>query len=346
MNTKRYRVAQWATGNVGSRALRAVIEHPQLDLVGVYVYSEAKAGRDAGELAGVSPTGVIATNDIDEILAAKPDCVLYMPSWVNLDDVCRLLESGVNIASTRMEFHRPESMDPEERGRVEEACKRGETSLYSTGSSPGFVTEALPMVLLSLQRRLDRLVIDEFADMSSRDSPEMIFQLMGFGTPAEQYDPIRAEYAGYSFAPSLQVVADAVGLPIDSVETAGEVAVARHRVEVAAGVLEPGTVGAMRTSVNCNHEGKPVLTFRANWYLTTDLEPQWDLRESGWRVMVEGDAPLDISIRFPVSKEEYPKVTPGLTAHRPVNAIPNVVEAEPGIRTTADLPQIIPQLGG
>ena len=89
----------------------------------------------------------------------------------DLDDVCRLLASGANVVTTRGEFHHPAGMDPDERARVEAACAEGGTSIHSTGSSPGFVTEALPIVLTSIQRRLDLLTIDEFADLSQRDSP-------------------------------------------------------------------------------------------------------------------------------------------------------------------------------
>ena len=188
-DTRRYRVVQWATGNIGSHSLRAVIAHPNLDLVGLYVYSEDKAGRDAGELCGVAATGVLATRDIGEILALQPDCVVYMADRMDVDVLCQLLESGVNVVSTRSEFHNPDSLDPETRRRIEAACAQGGSSLHSTGSSPGFITEALPLVLTSLQRRLDHLLIEEFADMSSRNSPELIFDLMGFGRDPDTFDP-------------------------------------------------------------------------------------------------------------------------------------------------------------
>ena len=161
-----HRVAQWATGNIGTRSLRGVIEHPALDLVGVYVYSEAKAGVDAGALCGLAPTGVIATRDVDEIVGLGADCVLYMPRALDVDEVCRLLAAGTNVVTTRGEFHHPPSMDPTTRSRVEEACQQGSASIHSTGSSPGFITEAIPLVLTSIQRRLDALSIEEFADLS------------------------------------------------------------------------------------------------------------------------------------------------------------------------------------
>jgi len=340
-----YRVVQWATGNIGLRSLRAVIEHPDLELVGLYVYSDAKAGNDAGQLCGLAPVGVSATRDVDEILALRPDCVLFMGDRADVDVLCRLLESGANVVSTRSEFHRPASMDPGVRARLEAACATGHSSLFSTGSSPGFITEALPFALLSLQRRLHRLTIDEFADMSSRNSPEMIFDLMGFGRAPEHFDPRGVEaHGGASFAGSLAVVADALSLPLDDVVASGHVAVATKTVDIAAGTVEAGTIAAQRLEVTGMHGGRPLLTFRANWYLTPEVDPAWDLRETGWRVLVEGDTPLDVEIRFPVPAEEWAATSPGLTAHRPVNAVPYVCAAEPGIRTSVELPQIIPTL--
>jgi hypothetical protein len=341
-----YRVVQWATGNIGLRSLRAVIDHPELELVGLYVYSDAKAGRDAGDLCGTGPTGVRATQDVDEIIALRPDCVLYMGDRADIDVLCRLLESGANVVSTRSEFHRPQNLDPDVRERIESACARGGSSLYSTGSSPGFITEALPFALLSLERRLDRLLIEEFADMSSRNSPEMIFDLMGFGRDPDRFDPRGVEaHGGSSFAGSLATVADALSLPLDDVVATALVATARQPVEIAAGRIEAGTIAAQRLEVSGIQGGRPLLTFRANWYLTRDVEPAWDLRETGWHVLVEGDTPLDLDIRFPVPEEEWAATSPGLTAHRPVNAVPYVCAAAPGIRTTPDLPQIIPNLG-
>src|SRR3954462_15445617 len=119
-----YRVAQWCTGNIGTRSLRAVIEHPELELVGVYVHSPEKAGRDAGDLCSVAPTGVAATNAIADVIAARPDCVLYMPQRCDFDEVCRLLESGASIVTTRGEFHHPPSLDPEVRGPHRRGMRR------------------------------------------------------------------------------------------------------------------------------------------------------------------------------------------------------------------------------
>ena len=339
------RVVQWATGNIGTRSLRAIIEHPDLELVGVHVHADDKVGKDAGELCGAGPTGVLATGSIDDVLALGADCVLYMPQGCDVDDVCRILASGTNIVTTRGEFVRPASMDPEVRRRVEDACAEGGTSIHATGSSPGFISEALPIVLLTMHRRLDLLQIDEFADMSSRDSPELLFELMGFGGDPAAFDARRFGHLAHAFGPSLSVLADAIGLPIDAIESSGEVAVAAHDVEIAAGTVEAGTVAAQRPIVTALRDGEPLMRFRANWYVTTDVEPAWDLRETGWRVQALGDTPIDLEIRFPVDPAHYAEVSPGFTAHPAVNAVATVCAAAPGIRTTFDLPKVIPRLG-
>jgi 2,4-diaminopentanoate dehydrogenase len=340
-----FRVVQWATGNTGTYALRAVVEHPQLDLAGVYVHSESKVGRDAGELCGIDPVGVVATGSVDEVVALGADCVLYMPAACDMDEVCRLLAAGTNVVTTRGEFHRPASLDPAVRERVEAACAAGGTSIHSTGSSPGFISEAVPLVLTSIQRRLDGLTIDEFADLSQRNSPELLFGLMGFGKPPADDGGARAGHLLGAFGPSLQVLAEALGLPLDGVEASSEMAVALKAVQIAAGTIEAGTVGAQRVTVSGMRDGRALLRFRANWYCTTDVEVDWDLGPTGWRVTVDGDAPLHVEMRFPVPLERMAATTPAYTANRAVNAVPVVCAAEPGIRTTVDLPQVISILG-
>jgi hypothetical protein len=341
-----YRVVQWATGNIGARSLRGVIEHPDMTLVGLYVYSPDKVGRDAAELAGRgSPTGVLATDSIDEILALGADCVLYMPQACIFDDVCRLLESGANIVTTRGEFQYPPGMDPSVRARIESACQRGGTSIHGTGSSPGFISEAVPLVLTSIQRHLDSLSIEEYADLSKRNSPVLLFELMGYGKDPEKFDRGRWAHGEQSFGPTLRLLADALGLPLDSVEASGEVATASRTTEIAAGTIEAGTVAAQRLRVQGLRGGKPFVSFMATWYCTTELDQDWDLRATGWRLFMAGDAPLDVEMRFAVPLEDMGEWSPGYTANRAVNAVSVVCAAEPGIRTTVDLPQVIARLG-
>jgi 4-hydroxy-tetrahydrodipicolinate reductase len=268
-----------------------------------------------------------------------------MPRLFDADELCSLLSSGANVVTARGELQRPASADPEVAAAVQAACLSGGSSLHGTGSSPGFITEAVPLVLTSIQRRLEHVLIEEHADMSARDSPDLIFTIMGFGRPPAELGPGRLNHGLHSFAPSLRVTADAVGLPLDEVQASGEVAVATHAVAIAAGTLQAGTVAAQRTMVTGFHGGRAVLAFRSTWYVTPDLDPAWDVQPTGWRVTVEGDAPLVVSMPFPFGLDEMAERSPGYTANRAVNAVPFVVGAAPGIRTSTDLPQLIARLG-
>jgi 2,4-diaminopentanoate dehydrogenase len=340
-----YRVAQWGLGNVGLRALRAVIDHPQFELVGLSVYSESKCGRDAGELCGLAPNGIRATKGVDAIVAARPDCVIYMPHEPDMEVICRLLASGINIATCCLGFNHRNSIESGQLARLEAACASGNSSLYSTGSAPGWSTEIMPFALLAMQRRLDCLTITDFADMASRNSPEMIFRFLPFGAKLRSVDPGRPNGTALSTPPSFRMTAEALGLPIDEITTSIDYAVTTKPLEIAAGRVESGTIGAIRMGITGWHGGKAVLRRFSTWYVARDIEPQWDLRDSGWRYQVEGDTPLDVTITIPVSAKTYPSISPGLTAHPVVNSVPYVCEAAPGIVHTSELPQMVPYFG-
>jgi hypothetical protein len=346
VNLKKYRIAQWGTGNVGLRSLRAVIEHPRMELVAVRVYSKAKDGKDAGALCGIAPTGIIATRNLHATIAAGPDCVIYLPDHPDLDEMCSLLEAGINITTACIGFNHRDSIEPASRARLEAACTLGRSSLYATGSSPGWSTEIMPFALLAMQRRLDCLTITDYADLSSRDSPQMIFNTLGFGADPLNTNPGRPVGTAVSTPPTFRALADAIGLPLDDVTTSIEYAITRKRATIAAGTLQAGTIGAMRMGVIGLRNGKPVLRRFSIWYaVSQDLDPQWELRDSGWRMQVDGDTSLDVSIAFAVSQGNYAGYSPGLTAHPLVNAVPYVCDAAAGILHTAELPMIVPYLG-
>lgn len=345
-SNRRYRVAQWATGKVGARCMRAIIQHSSMELAGLYVHSGAKEGLDAGEICGLEPTGITATRDIEVIIAAKPDCVMYMQEGVNSDDVCRLLEAGINIVTTRGEFFYPPKMDPELRERTEAACRVGGASLHATGSSPGFITEAVPVVMTSVARRLDCLTIDEYAYIPESCSPEMVFDVMGYGRPpGDEFDPNLLNHMAQCFDQSLSMLADTLGLPLDSVAASGETGLATDRIAIAEDAhIEPGTVAAQRITVAGMRNGKPLLRFRANWYCARELDRDWELGETGWRVQVEGDTPLDIRMTMPRTDEPVAEQMGGYTAHGALNSVPYVCAAAPGIVTVAHLPQVVAHL--
>ena len=222
-------------------------------------------------LAGTRPVGLLATHGIEDVVALAPDCVLYMQEGFDLDDLTRLLSSGINVVTTRSEFFYAAAMDPTIRQRVEQACQQGGTSIHATGSSPGFSTTTMPLTLVNPMRRLDELTIDEYADIPASVGPDMITKVMGFGTPVAktELNPRLLEGTAVGFQQSLTAFADAIGLPLDGFNVRGDVARATEPFTLSDGsVIEKGTMAAQQITVAGLRNDKPFLTFRAHWFCT------------------------------------------------------------------------------
>jgi 4-hydroxy-tetrahydrodipicolinate reductase len=181
--------------------------------------------------------------------------------------------------------------------------------------------------------------------MSSRNSPDMLFRLIDFGKDPATLDADAPHPTRFTSPPTLSMTADALGLTLDDFAFSREYALTRNRITIPAGTMEKGTVGAMRMEIRASHRGRVVIRRRSTWYLTRDIDADWDLRETGWHYRLDGDVPLDVMIRIPVSDEMYPLISPGLTAHPVVNAIPNVVRAAPGIRHLSEIGPVIAYFG-
>jgi hypothetical protein len=358
MSTPRHKVVQWATGNTGLRALREVIRHPSLDLAGVFVYDAAKDGVDAGELCGERPVGITATTDRQAILDLRADCVSYMPRATGtgpsragltqaelLDDIVPMLEAGTNIVTTCTDlFARGRRLGEEGRARVRAACEKGQASIWPSGSDPGFITETLAFALLSVQRRIDCIEIEEHGDLSHRPSPHMVMDQMRFGKQLAGFDPDRRKTHLFGeYQPPLTVLADAAGFTIDEWTATGGAAAARHDTTIVSGEIKAGTAAAQRVIITGRSGGAEVVRFTQYAYVTMDVDPAWDLRPTGWRVRVHGDAPFDIDMAFPVPLDDLADYVPAYNANGPVNAIPYVCAAAPGILTTEDLPPVLPR---
>jgi hypothetical protein len=350
---KTYRVIQWATGSIGQISIQSFARNPQFELVGCYVTSADKAGRDAGELAGIEPVGVIATNNIDEILALDADCVHYAPLYVNLDEMCRILESGKNLV-TPAGFVFADSTRPDEVERLRAACKAGNSSLHGTGIHPGFSGDLLPITMARLSFSIEQIIVQELADLRRHPSKNMIFDGLGFGRDP---DEARANPSPLVltmdkiFRESQMMLAEALGLEVDEYTHDYDVAVAKRRLEIRSGVIEKGTIGGERFEWIAWSNGKPRIVFRSFWKTDDDLEPNWDLKHLKYQLIIEGMPSLKVTLEPAASHtgrdvEETDDV--GIygrywTAMNGVNAIPAVCAASPGIRTHLDLPFVQPK---
>lgn len=345
----RYRVIQWATGNVGRAAVEGVLTHPDLDLVGAWVSSPAKSGRDVGEICGLGPIGVRATADAAEILALDADCVVYGPLLPQVDEVEALLASGKNVVTPVGWFY------PFHGGtggaaivaRLEAACRRGGVSLHGTGIHPGGITELYPLAVSRLSRAIRHLRAEEFSDIRVYRAEAVVREIMCFGKPpAEARSSPMPALLGGGFGQSIDMIADALGFRVDPARTTiHEMAVATAPIDTPIGRIERGTVAAQRFTWQATVDGVPVITARVNWLMGEEhLDPPWRLDGERFEVEIDGDPPVQVVFRGlqpPLATADLDR-NPGIvaTAMHCVNSIPAVCRAEPGIRTYLDLPLV------
>jgi 2,4-diaminopentanoate dehydrogenase len=235
------RVIQWATGHVGVHALRGIAQHPELELVGLWVSGEAKAGKDAGELCGIAPTGVTATRDAEALLALDADCVSYMGATdyrpgEAIDDMCRILASGKNLVTTSfVPLIYPWATIPAFAEQIEAACQQGGTSFFCSGIDPGFSPDALPIVLSMLSERVESVRAQEIFNYATYDQPTTLFEVMGFGKPPGTVVPLLFPGAlTMAWGPSVRMVAAALGVELEDIRQHHEQEVAPESFDIPA----------------------------------------------------------------------------------------------------------------
>lgn len=346
MADKTYRVIQWATGTVGSAALKYFIENPVIDLVGVYVTSPGKVGKDAGELVGLpATTGVYATSDVEAILAMEADCVLFSPSMMTppLEQVCALLASGKNVVSPAGPFL-PNKWLEEETARIEAACREGNSSFHGCGIHPGFAGDILPLTLARLMSRVDCVEVSEIIDKVR--NPMIYTEIMGFGADPEHLlaNPRRSPETYKHFYSSMTLIAEGLGKEIDDVTVKFEVATATKDIQHLYGEVKAGTVGGQHYEWTAWCEGAPLIVYHFYWQLGEDIDPVWEEGEAKYRIRIKGDPPLECHLMAMQDDDgRHPFLGLPWTGLVGCTAVPAVCEAAPGIVTHLDLGVVQPK---
>jgi len=341
-----YRVVQWATGGVGKAAIQGVQSHPELRLVGCWVHSPEKVGKDAGTIAGIGKIGVAATHSMDDIVALDADCVIYTPLLPNEDEMVRLLESGTNVITTLGWVYPFKSCNTD---RLQQACAKGRTVLHGTGIHPGGMTERFPMQLSSFTRAVTHVRAEEFSDIRTYGAPDVLRDIMLFGKkPEEALASPLVLFLANGFGQSIHMIADELGFQLDKdIHTINEVAVATVPIDSPIGVIQPGLVAAQRFTWQGRVNGKPVIEAIVNWFMGENhFDKPWSFGPEGVRFEMEvtGDPPVKAVFHgfHPAAIEAGLLRNEGIvaTAMHCVNAVPYVCKARPGIRTFLDLPII------
>jgi hypothetical protein len=339
-------VVQWTTGNVGRRSVRAIVANPDLQLVGCYAWSPDKVGRDVGELCGIDPIGVVATSDIDALLALRPDCVVYNPMWQNVDELVRILAAGVNVVSTAA-FINGRGLGAD-RDRILDACQRGESSMFGTGISPGFV-ELIAIATAGICDRIDKVTIAEAADTTFYDSPATE-RPAGFARPIDDPElPAMTAHGTAVFGEAVALVGDALGIEFDEIICEAEYAQTTEDLVLESWTIPAGCVAGVAASWQGRVNGRTVVELTVRWKKGTTLEPDWPINE-GHVIEVAGQPTVRATLQYlpppdfqATTIAEFMVLGLIITAMPAINAIPLVVDAPPGIVTYNDLPLPLPR---
>jgi 4-hydroxy-tetrahydrodipicolinate reductase len=342
-----YRVIQWSTGNVGSFALRCILGHPALELVGLWVHSPEKVGRDAGSFCGLPATGVRATADVDALLALDADCVCYTATadlrpFEAIEDICRVLAAGKNVVSSSVvPLVHPRSFFPEVRDKLAEACRAGRSSFFTSGIDPGFANDLLPLTLSGLCQSWREIRILEIINYATYNQPQVLFDIMGFGRPLD-HEPLLLTPGTLTFAwgGTVRLLAEGLGVTLGDIRQTFEKRPALRPIRIGDRTVEPGTMAALRFEVQGIVEGRAAIVVEHVTRLDDALAPEWPSGKGSYRVVITGTPSMTCELEFADEHGDHAVGGVLLTATRLVNAIPAVCAAPPGPLSALDLPLI------
>ena len=232
--------------------------------------------------------------------------------------------------------------------KVEAACQAGNSSLHGTGIHPGFLGMVLPVALSGMSRTIDHVRLEERADWSFYDSPQITFDNMRFTYPAEQASLEANPFAQFTadiFGQQVWMLSDALGADIDDVELEHELTLAPEARDLRAGRLEAGTVSGQRFRWTGVKGGKSLIEIEVLWTVGGFYPDSWPQPRDGWTISIEGDPSFRNHFqtsatlgRRKVTIDDHVQAAGSLTtAMQPVNSIPAICRAEAGWLTSVDL---------
>ena len=338
-----YKIVQWATGSMGKTCLRAIIDHPELELAGLFVYSDKKVGMDAGDIVYREKTGVIATNDIEEILSIDADVVFHTPkihppySYHN-EDICRLLASGKNVICISGHTF-PQHWGDNYTKPFLDACARGKSTLLGSGLNPGFISEKIATIAAGICLEVEHIEITETIACNVMQDPVYVFDMLGFGAPLDTVDPNDpnwhpVEIHNGIFGEVIAQLVDRMGFTLDRIETDHVIYPASEDITIPPGIIKKGTVAHTLWRYHGIVDGKRKVTQSVNWVMETTHLPKPDF--TTWEVNIRGLPSVDITVNLSVP-DKYPFKTTDVqygVAGSLVNSVPGLVDAPPGFWVT------------
>ena len=357
-----FKVGVWGPGSMGVIALRGVIDHPELELVDVVVHSDSKAGRDAGELCGIAPTGVIATQDPAAMLAGDADAVVYA-AGANLrpleavEDMVSILRAGKNVVSCSVvPLVLPDAVNEAFTDPLRQAALAGGASFFTTGIDSGFANDVLPLVLSGVSRVIESIRVTEMFNYATYPDKAAVYAILGFGKSPE-FSAFAATPGVFTFGwgPVLHQLAAGLGVKIDNIEETNERVPAAESFDTPTGHIAAGTIAGMRSTLTGYVGDKPTLVIDHVTRMRDDIAPDWpqphiciEPKDLGYgpasgrglyRVEIEGSPSM--RCEFEMAEDHDHDLGARIAgASRMVNAIPAVRAARPGLLSALDLPLV------
>ena len=307
---------------------------------------------DAGDLAGLGvTTGITATDDMGALLATEPECAVYCAMGDTrlpdaMKDVARILAAGVNVVGSApgvLQF--PWRVMPDKYIEpLEQAARLGNSSIYINGVDPGFITDLIPLAFATTCRSIQQVRCMEIADYATYDGAEVMFDVMGFGKPVGEVPMLFSPgVLSVAWGCAIQQLATGLNISIDTITESYELEPAPEAIDIAAGHIPKGGVAAVRFEIKGMVGDTPTLVVEHVTRVRGDLRPDWaqPAQPGGsYRVEITGEPSYAVDI-CPTSRlGDHNHAAISGAAARIVSAIPAVVAAAPGIRTTLDLPLV------
>ncbi|WP_063059131.1 NAD(P)H-dependent amine dehydrogenase family protein [Nocardia sienata] len=340
----------WGTGNVGRAAVRAVDAHPELELTAVLVHDPVKAGRDAGELAGLDRAlGVAATTDVDAVLADRPGAVVYAASGDirpddALADIVRAIGGGAVVVTPALyALYDQRGAPPEVREPVLAAIESGGGALFVSGIDPGWGNDVLPLLVSGLGSVVEAVRCQEIFDYSTYDQPDSVRYLVGMGQPMDQVPPMVAPTVPTMvWGGQVRLMARALGVELDEIRESVQRLPLETTIETATmGKFEAGTQGAMRFEVQGIVAGSPRIVVEHITRIHPSCAPEWPTPPNGegaHRVIIEGRPRIEVTVEATDEGGNYAAGGNATAVGRLVGAIDWLVAAGPGLYDALDVP--------
>jgi 4-hydroxy-tetrahydrodipicolinate reductase len=346
-------IVVWGTGFVGKLVIAEIVKHPLFELVGVGVSNPAKVGRDVGDICGLpEPVGISATDDVDALIALKPDALVhYGPTAAHAEDnialMTRFLRAGIDVCSTAMtpwvwptmHLNPPSWIQP-----ITEACELGESSCFTTGIDPGFANDLLPMTLMGVCSEVRKVKASELLDYTNYTGDYE--NEMGIGREPE-FQPVlqTPDVLIFAWGATVPMIAHAAGIMLDEITTTWDKWVTPTERKTAKGVIKPGQVAAVRFTINGIYQGKTRIQLEHVNRIGHDAAPEWPKgnQDDVYRVDIDGTPSIfqETAFRFTDGSGRDAAAAGCLaTGMRALNAVSAVNDLSPGWVTALDLPLI------